>query len=74
MNVRDGGRCHLVPEHAMVLPKQKRRFVTGWRFGSAMSLTITKTSNFGSLCRRCFANGVMDLQAGNELPIEEYED
>ena len=74
MNVRDGGRCHLVPEHAMALPKQKRRSICGWRFGSAVSLTVTKTSNFGPLCRRCFPKGVIEEQAGSESPIEQYDD
>ena len=74
LNVRDGGRCHLVPQHAMALPKQKRRTVCGWRFGSAVSLTFTKTSNFGELCRRCFPKGIVVVQDGNESPIEQYDD
>ena len=74
VNVKDGGRCHLVPQFAMSLPKQKRRSVCGWRFGSAVSLTITKTSKYGSLCRRCFPKGTVDLQDGNESPIELYDD
>ena len=74
VNVRDGGRCHLVPQDAMALPKQKRRSVCGWRFGSAVSLTITKTSKWGSLCRRCFPKGVVVVQDGNESPIEQYDD
>ena len=74
MNVRDGGRCHLVPQAAMSLPKQKRHSICGWRFGSASSFTITKTSNVGSLCRRCFPKGVMDLQDGNDSPIQQYDD
>ena len=74
VNVKDGGRCHLVPQCAMSLPKQKRRSVCGWRFGSAVSLTITKTSNYGSLCRRCFPKGTVGLQDGNESPIEQYDD
>ena len=74
MNVRDGGRCHRVSEHAMALPKQKRRSICGWRFGSAVSFTITKTSNFGSLCRRCFPKGVVAFQDGCDSPIEQYDD
>ena len=74
LNVRDGGRCHLAPQHAMALPKQKRRTVCGWRFGSAVSLTFTKTSNFGALCRRCFPRGIVIVQDGNESPIEQYDD
>ena len=74
VNVRDGGRCHLVSEHAMALPKQKRRSVCGWRFGSAVSFTFTKTSKCGTLCRRCFPKGIEDLQTGNESPIEQYDD
>ena len=74
LNVRDGGRCHLVSEHAMALPKQKRRSICGWRFGSAVSLTVTKTSTYGSLCRRCFPKGIVDLQDDNESPIEQYDD
>ena len=75
VNVRDGGRRHLVPQDAMALPKQKRRSVCGWRFGSAVALTITKTSKWGSLCRRCFPNGVIEEQAGSALiePIEQFE-
>ena len=74
LNVRDGGRCHLVSEHAMALPKQKRRSICGWRFGSAVSFTFTKTSKCGSLCRRCFRKGVVVVQDGNESPIEQYDD
>ena len=74
LNVRDGGRCHLVPPDAMSLPKQKRRSVCGWRFGSAVSLTVTKTSNAGSLCLRCFPKGVVVVQDGNDSPIEQYAD
>ena len=75
VNVRDGGRCHLVSQAAMALPKQKRRSVCGWRFGSAVSLTITKTSKWGSLCRRCFPNGVIEEQADSAPtePIEQFE-
>jgi len=58
----------------MALPKQKRRSVCGWRFGSAVSLTAIKTSNFGYLCRRCFPKGDVAVQTGNESPIEEYDD
>ena len=74
MNVRDGGRCHRVSEHAMALPKQKRRSICGWRFGSAVSLTVTKTFKYGSLCRRCSPKGVVDVQDGNDSPIEQYAD
>ena len=74
LNVRDGGRCHLVSEHAMALPKQKRRSVCGWRFGSAASFATIKTSNFGSLCLRCFPKGVVVVQDGNDSPIEQYDD
>ena len=74
LNVRDGGRCHLVKKQDAMLPKQKRRSVCGWRFGSAVSLTVTKTSNFGSLCRRCFPKGVVVVQVGTESPIEQYDD
>ena len=74
MNVRDGGRCHLVPQAAMSLQKQKRRSICGWRFGSAVALTVTTTSNYGSLCRRCFPKGVVVVQDGTDSPIEEYED
>ena len=74
VNVRDGGRCHLVPQDAMALPKQKRRSVCGWRFGSAVSLTITKTSKWGSLCRRCFPKGVVAFRDGCDSPIEQYDD
>ena len=73
LNVRDGGRCHLVKKQDAMLPKQKRRSICGWRFGSAVSFTITKTSNFGSLCRRCFPKGVVDLQDGNDSPTEPIE-
>ena len=31
-------------------------------------------SNFGALCRRCFPKGVVDLQDGNDSPIEQYDD
>ena len=74
LNVKDGGRSHLVSEHAMALPKQKRRSICGWRFGSAVSLTVTKASKYGSLCRRCFPKGVVVVQDGNESPIEQYDD
>ena len=73
VNVRDKGRCHRVPRDAMVLPKQKRRSACGWRFGSAVSLAFTKTSKWGSLCRRCFPNGDMEVQACSETPIEPIE-
>ena len=73
VNVRDGGRCHLVPQDAMALPKQKRRSVCGWRFGSAVALTITKTSKLGYLCRSCFPKGVIEEQIGLESPIEPVE-
>ena len=73
LNVRDGGRCHLVPQHAMALPKQKRRSVCGWRFGSAVSLTITKTSHFAPLCRRCFPKGVIEMPAIPTDEIEQFE-
>ena len=73
MNVKDGGRCHLVPQAAMSLPKQKRRSICGWRFGSAVSLAVTNTSNFGSLCRRCFPKGIVVVQDGNDSPIEQFE-
>ena len=73
LNVKDGGRCHLVPQTAMPIPKQKRRSICGWRFGSAVSLTVTKTSNFGSLCRRCFPKGVIKKNVGSESPIEPIE-
>ena len=69
----------------MALPKQKRRTVCGWRFGSAASLTITKTTKWGPVCRRCFLKGGIEmpviptdpievLQTGNESPIEQYDD
>ena len=74
LNVKDIGQCHLVPQAAMSLPKQKRRSVCGWRFGSAVALTVTKTSNFGTLCRRCFPKGAVVVQNGNDSPIEEYDD
>ena len=74
MNVRDGGRCHRVSEHAMALPKQKRRSICGWRFGSAASFATIKTSNFGSLCRRCFPKGDVVVKDGDDSPIEEYAD
>ena len=74
LNVREGGRCHLVSQDAMALPKQKRRSLCGWRFGSAASLTITKTSKWGSVCRRCFPKGIVVAQEDvNESPIEQYE-
>ena len=74
INIKDGGRCHLVSQGELSLPKQKRRSICGWRFGSAASFTITKTSNFGSLCRRCFPKWALAVQDGNESPIEEYDD
>ena len=74
MNVRDGARCHRVLQGELSLPKQKRRSVCGWRFGSATSFTITKASNVGRLCRRCFPKGVVVVQDGNGSPIEQYDD
>ncbi len=73
VNVRDRGRCHLVSQAAMALPKEKRRSVCGWRFGFAASLTITKTSKWGSVCRRCFPKGVIEVPACSEPPIEPIE-
>ena len=73
VNVRDGGRCHLIPQGAMSLPKQKRRSLCGWRYGSAVSLTITKTSTWGSVCKRCFPKGVIELPACSESPTEPIE-
>ena len=74
VNVRDGGRCHLVSQKDAMAPKQKLRSVCGWRFGSAISLTITKTSHAGSLCRRCFPKGIAPEEEGSASPIEQYAD
>ena len=38
------------------------------------SLTITKTSSFGSLCRRCFPKGIAPEEEGSASPIEQYAD
>ena len=73
VNVRDGGRCHLISQDAMALTKAKRRSLCGWRFGSAASLTITKTSKWGSVCRKCFPKGVIELPACSESPTEPIE-
>ena len=73
VNVRDKGRCHRVPRDAMALPRQKRRSVCGWRFGSAVSIAFIKTSKWGPLCRRCFPETDIEIQACSESPIETIE-
>ena len=74
VNVRDGGRCHLVSQKKAMAPKQEMRSVCGWRFGSAVSLAFTKTSHFGPLCRRCFPKGIALDEEGSASPIEQYAD
>ena len=69
INVKDGGRCHKVAGTAMGLPLPLRPAVCGWRFGSAVSLAASRSVKWGSLCRKCFPNVVVDDVALS--PIEE---
>ena len=74
VNVRDKGRCHLASPTAMAQPKQKRRSICGWRFGSAVSLAATHASvDSGNLCRKCFPVGIAQKDHGDVSPIEDYE-
>ena len=71
VNVRDGGKCHLASASAMSLPKQKRRSLCGWRYGSAVSLATNATVNGGHVCRKCFPTGI--VQKENCDPIVKCE-
>ena len=71
VNVRDGGNCNSVAGTVMALPRQLRRTVRSWRFGSAVSLAASGSVKCGSLCRKCFPNVVVDDVALS--PIEEHD-
>ena len=71
INVKDGGRCHKVAGTAMGLPLPLRLTVCGWRFGSAVSLAASRSVKWGSFCRKCFPNVVVDDAALS--PTEEHE-
>ena len=72
LNVKDGGKCHLVSPSAMQLPRDKRRTVCGWRFGSAVSLASNASVRSGHMCLKCFPKTIV-AKDGDVSPIEEYE-
>ena len=74
LNVRDGVKCHLASPAAMSLPKQKRRSLCGWRFGSAVSLAATNaTVDWGNVCKKCFPVRILQKENGDVSPAEDCE-
>ena len=71
VNAREGGRCHLVVGSAMELPRPFRKTICGWRFGSAVSLSASKSVKWGLLCRKCFPAVV--AHDASHSPIEDVD-